>query len=295
MCKVWQLAALVALLSSSAAATERFVVFGDLQDSSPAGRERDTALIGQINGVEPAFSVYIGDIKGGSTACTDEVFDNMRSVFDRHADPLIYTPGDNEWTDCWREPAGQFDPIERKHAVVSMFTARGESIGQRTLRLEQQPGQRENARWHWNGIVFATLHMTGSNNNLQQRDGAIAEHLDRDALNEIWLEETVAAAADAVAMVLFFHANPQWDAEWWQPTGFDRFREQLAEAAASFPGPILVAHGDTHTFRTDRPFADAPQMTRVEVFGPPQRGAVVVYVDPDGPELFRFVPLLLDP
>ena len=74
-----------------------------------------------------------------------------------------------------------------------------------------------------------------------------------------------------------------------------KFRDQLAEKAASFPGPIVVAHGDTHTFRIDMPFADAPHMTRVEVFGPPQRGAVIVDVDPKSHEVFRFTPLLVDP
>lgn len=294
--RIWQVAALIAgLTTTSAAANERFVIFGDLQDSTDAGRERDAALVERINAVDAAFSVFIGDIKEGSSPCTDEVFTTMRTVFDRHLAPLIYTPGDNEWTDCWREPAGGFDATERKNAVVSLFTAPNESIGQRTLPLDQQEGQRENARWRWNDVVFATLHLTGSNNNLQQRDDAIAEHRQRDALNATWLDETAAAATDAKGLFLFIHANPQWNAPWWEPTGFDRFRDQLARVATDFPGPIVVAHGDTHTFRIDKPFRGAPRMTRVEVFGPPQRGAVIVDVDPESPEVFRFAPLLLDP
>lgn len=290
------IAAVTALLAASSAwAEDRFVIFGDLQDASAEGRLQDAALVARINDLNPAFSVFIGDIKGGSDPCTDEVIGEMREVFDAHAAPLVYTPGDNEWTDCWREPAGGFDASERKAAVVSAFTAPGESIGQRTMPVEQQQGQRENARWRWNGVVFATLHMTGSNNNLQQRDDAIAEHLDRDALNAAWLDETLAEASDAAGMFLFIHANPKWNAPWWEPTGFDRFRDQLAEVAAAFPGPIAVAHGDTHTFRIDKPFRAAPQVTRVEVFGPPQRGAVIVDVDPMSPELFRFSPLLVDP
>ena len=281
--------------ASTAVATERFVVFGDLQDSSEDGRQRDAELIERINDLDPAFSVYVGDIKGGSSPCSDELFQAMRSVFDRHVNPLIYTPGDNEWTDCWREPAGAFDAVERKRAVVSMFTEEGESIGRNRIRLDQQEGQRENARWRWNNIVFATLHMTGSNNNLQQRDDAIFEHQNREALNAIWLDETVAAASDAAGLFLFVHANPKWDAVWWEPTGFDSFRKQLVEAAQKFTGPIVVAHGDTHTFRIDKPLSGAPEMTRVEVFGPPERGAVIVYVDPESEDFFQFVPLIVEP
>lgn len=294
LAKLYPLALMIALLASTAARAEHFVIFGDLQDSSPEGRQGDAELIARINEIEPVFSVYIGDIKGGSSRCTDDLFATMRAVFDRHESPLIFTPGDNEWTDCWREPAGGFSATERKAAVVSMFTAPGESLGQQTLRIEQQEGQRENARWRWNDIVFVTLHITGSNNNLQQRDDAIAEHQARDALNEIWLTESVDAASNAAGLFLFIHANPQWNARWWEPTGFDRFRDQLAEIATDFPGPIVVAHGDTHTFRIDKPFSRAPRMTRVEVFGPPQRGAVIVDVAPDTPEVFRFTPFLLD-
>lgn len=295
MYRPWYLAALMVVVFAFTAAAERFVIFGDLQDSSLQGRLRDAELIERINEIAPVFSVYIGDIKEGGSQCTDELFATMRTVFDRHKRPLIFTPGDNEWTDCWRAPAGSFDAIERKNAVVSLFTAPGESIGQQTLRLDQQEGQRENARWRWNDIVFVTLHMTGSNNNLQQRHDAIAEHQERDALNANWLDESVAAASDAAGLFLFIHANPEWNARWWEPTGFDRFRDQLAEVAASFPGPIVVAHGDTHRFRIDKPFSGAPWMTRVEVFGPPQRGAVIVDVALESPEVFRFTPLLLDP
>ena len=292
---IYLTALLVLLGGSSAASAERFVIFGDLQDSSPEGRQADAELIERINEIDPAFSVYTGDIKEADSPCTDELFATMRAVFDRHQSPLIFTPGDNEWTDCWRQPAGGFSATERKTAVVSMFTAPGKSLGQQTLTIEQQEGQRENARWRWNDIVFLTLHMTGSNNNFQQRGDAIAEHQLRDAFNAIWLEESEAAASDAAGLILFINANPQWNARWWEPTGFDRFRAQLAEIAADFQGQIVVAHGDTHMFRIDKPFLRAPEVTRVEVFGPPQRGAVIVDLSPHTPELFRFTPVLLDP
>ena len=42
------------------------------------------------------------------------------SEFNNFEAPFIYTPGDNEWTDCHRENNGSFDPIERltAHLVV---------------------------------------------------------------------------------------------------------------------------------------------------------------------------------
>lgn len=281
--------------AAAADAPLRFVAFGDLQDESPAGRARDRELVARINALDPEFSIYIGDIKGGSGPCTDALYDEVRSILDGHDAPLVYTPGDNEWTDCWRRSAGGHDPRERKRAVLERFTAPGKSLGRRTMALTQQEGQRENARWRAEGVVFATLHITGSNNNLRQDRAAQAEHRARSAANLRWLRAAFATArdADARAVVLALHANPRWDAPWWSPTGFDDFRAALAEEAGRFDGPVLVIHGDTHTFRLDRPFDAAPNLLRLEVFGPPARGAVVVEVDRSLPGLFRVSPLPL--
>lgn len=271
----------------------RFVVFGDLQDTSRSGRAADRQLIAQINRLNPDFSVFIGDIKGGDGDCSDKLIAEMRRIFDQHTSALVYTPGDNEWTDCWRDDAGGHDPRERQAAVVSAFTADGRSIGRQPLALTQQKGRRENARWFQGGVVFATLHMTGTNNNLRQDADAVAEHFAREADNAAWLSAAfeTADAQDAAGVVLFTHANPQWDAPKWSPTGFDAFRDALRTHAAAFARPILVVHGDTHTFRLDHPFAGAPNVMRLEVYGPPDRGAVLVEVHPDEPELFRVAPL----
>lgn len=281
------------LLSLVAAKAEpvRFIAFGDLQDSTPEGRAADRALIERINGEQPAFSVFIGDIKGGED-CTPALFQEVADIFAAHRAPLIYTPGDNEWTDCWRGKTFN-DPLERKGEVIRLFTAKAKSIGAAPMPLHQQPGQRENAAWAAGGIHFATLHITGSNNNLRQDEAAIAEHLTRDERNLAWLEAAFerATGEGAAALVLVLHANPQWAANWWEPTGFDRFRASLAAGAKAFAKPILVVHGDTHSFRIDRPFKVAPNLIRLEVFGPPERGAVLVEADAADAAVFRFKPL----
>ena len=283
--------------SAEEAGPTRFIVFGDLQDTSEAGRAADRRLIAQINALGPAFSVYIGDIKGGGGDCSDELLAEMSAIFADHDAPLIFTPGDNEWTDCWREDAGGHDPLERQAAVVDLFTAEGVSLGQSPRALEQQEGRRENARWTEDGVVFVTLHMTGSNNNLRQNPAAVEEHFARDADNLEWLTQTFesAEAKTAAGMVIITHANPQWDARWWEPTGFDAFRAALRDQAAAFDRPILVVHGDTHTFRIDQPFRDVPNLTRLEVFGPPDRGAVLVELHPSEAEVFRISPSRLRP
>jgi hypothetical protein len=58
-------------------------------------------VIAQIN-ADPSVQwvTHLGDIKSGSSQCTDEYFAWIKQQFDSFADPLVYTPGDNEWTDC---------------------------------------------------------------------------------------------------------------------------------------------------------------------------------------------------
>ena len=57
--------------------------------------------------------VHVGDIKNGSTRCDTTYFQHLRLLRDASTIPLIYTPGDNEWTDCHRANNGAYDPLER--------------------------------------------------------------------------------------------------------------------------------------------------------------------------------------
>lgn len=79
-----------------------FVVIGDI----PYGDARIAQfpkVIDQIN-ADPAvqFVDHLGDIKSGSSECADGYFQMIKADFDRFVDPLVYTPGGDEWTDCHR-------------------------------------------------------------------------------------------------------------------------------------------------------------------------------------------------
>jgi hypothetical protein len=61
--------------------------------------------------------------------------------------------------------------------------------------------------------------------------------------------------------------------------------------------PVLLVHGDTHTYRVDAPFTEAtgvplPNLSRVETYGSPIVGWVKVTVDPAGAQLFTFEPYI---
>src|SRR5258706_11086547 len=91
-----------------------FAAFGCLpyQRNAVSGSEF-ARLIAEVNRHTPAFSVHLGDIIGSDEKCTDEVLLQRRNEFNTFAGALIYTPGDNEWTDTHTEKAGRYVPTER--------------------------------------------------------------------------------------------------------------------------------------------------------------------------------------
>ena len=50
-------------------------------------------------------------------------------------------------------------------------------------------------------------------------------------------------------------------------TAFDRINARLEQRARQFKRPVLLLQGDTHVYKTDRPFAGAPNLVRVVVEG----------------------------
>src|ERR1041385_5155581 len=58
------------------------------------------ALVADINAARVDFSVFDGDIKSGSSQCTDDKYTGAIELFNTFRSPMVYVPGDNEWTDC---------------------------------------------------------------------------------------------------------------------------------------------------------------------------------------------------
>jgi hypothetical protein len=290
-----------------------FVALGDLpygapQQAYPTYRR----LIERINEVGPAFSIHVGDLKSGGTRCTDEEFMAQRSHFDRFAAPVVYTPGDNEWTDCHRRSNGGYEPQERLHRLRQLFFKPGSSMGQRPMALQSQaqlmPEQAaflENQRWLHEGVLFVTVHVVGSNNNLQSEvPGALAEHARRDAANVAWIRAAFehAGRVKAQALVIAMQANPLLGRNLFEDfpksSGFRQsIGETLLPLAAASSVPVLLIHGDTHWHRMDQPFSmrgePVRQLTRLEVPGGSDVRAWQVSVDLSSPQPFSA--RLIDP
>ena len=271
---------------------------------------RTARLTAEINRLQPAFTVHCGDIHSGGEPASDARFLAVRDWFDAFNHPLIYTPGDNEWTDAHRESVGRYEPLERLAKLREIFFAEEKSRGARPMDLitqRQMPGFGkfvENARWTVHGVVFATVHVVGSNNNQQPEIlGAEAEFAERDAANIAWLKTVFAEAraASAPGVALFMQAQPfgyVWGIEGFMP-GFEAFLQTLQEEVRAFGRPVLLVHADDHRYKHQQQVAIAsdfmpiPNLTRLETFGAHDMHAVVVLVDPASQAVFAPGPLLV--
>lgn len=293
-----------------------FVALGDMPYGPP-----ETAypvyqqLIRLINAQAPAFSLHVGDFKSGSSPCSDEEFARQRDFFNQFDSALVYTPGDNEWTDCHRAAAGGHAPQERLDKLREMFFGAPRSLGRQPLAVQRQadlqPAHarfRENLRFERDGVLFLTLNVPGSNNGFEPRDlAAVQEHFARTEANLAWLQAGFerARSPDVRAVVIAMQADPFLGANHWMDfpshSGFTRLFEQgLLPLVQDWGRPVLLIHGDSHRFVIDRPFKAVKEpgkgqvlrnLMRLQVFGEQEVHAVRVSVDPASPDPFGFKPL----
>jgi len=286
----------VAGCAAPAASPEAFT-FAIIGDAPYKSREEPPfeRMMERIDREGVAFTIHVGDIGAGDVGCSDGYYDKRLRQFERSRAPLIYTPGDNEWTDCRRS---RRDPLERLARLREVFFSDEYSLGLTKMRTEVQRDASagcgaypENRMWSRSGVRFVTINVPGSDNNVGFDARSDAEAKCRDEANRRWVERAVTAAEDpgTRALVIAMQANP-WRTQHkvYAPT-----LAMIEGAARKLRKTVLLVHGDTHNFRVDQPFTDAlgeplPNLTRVETWGSPVVGWVKVTVDPDGPKPFSF-------
>ncbi|HKS24950.1 MAG TPA: hypothetical protein VJZ76_19300 [Thermoanaerobaculia bacterium] len=239
-------------------------------------------LLKHIDAHDLRFVIHVGDIFW--RPCSDEHYAEVLRHFNGLHEPVVYTPGDNEWTDCWERGSGSYAPLERLARIRQIFFAHpSRSLGRSQLALVSQGGEFvENARWAHAGVVFATVNLPGSGNATKQFPARTAaddaEVLRRTAAAASWTRAAFAeaTATSARAVVIAFQA----EIEYGKPESFAPFVDAVKEEAARFGKPVLLAHGDGHIFIVDHPLPQR-NVTRMQVPGSPEVGWVRVVVTPD--------------
>lgn len=215
--------------------TFSFALWGDTPYSD-AEKTAIPALIEDINRSGVKFSIFGGDIKSGSSLCSNAVYAEAIARFNTFLDPMVYVPGDNEWTDCHRKNNGSFNPFERLDYIRNQMVLQYPGgFGEKTLDLEHQDAgpvagttYPENTRWTHGGVVFLGLNVPGSNNNLVHTGQCLSskslrtqadcdadnlEYAARDAANNRFLAESfdLAMSSHARGLVVVMQADPSFD------------------------------------------------------------------------------------
>ena len=301
-------------------------LWGDLPYSSTQATIGVPNLIADMNSQKLIFTAHDGDLKSGSSECTDAVYTQGLGYLNSLNGAAMFTPGDNDWVDCDRTPG--YNSLAQLDKERKLFFATPYSLGQHPMKQEVQSTPLclgvsgptscvENRRWTVRGVTYVTLNVQGSCNNLCDTAPDANEYAARNAANIAWLQDTFnqAKTLNSAAVMIISQADPGFDlsdgtraplrdpktlAETdGQPDGFQDFLVALRDAVVDFKKPVAYVHGDSHYLRVDKPFLNAAgqrleNFTRVETFGDHQENGnndvhwLKVLVDPRSRDVFAY-------
>jgi hypothetical protein len=323
LCAAAVLAAGVAAMTplSASAHTFNLAVYGDAPygckaGECPAGYSPDTkdgpnpgdprqieatpAFISAIN-ADPLVRLvfHVGDIHSGSQFCTLAYNRTVFKLWGDFKDPLIYTPGDNEWADCHKSGEGgnvtdsngnyvayaNGDPVANLGLVRQLFFSNpGKTLGKNKTGVISQalaydrahPTDAEyveNVMWKHAGVLFVTLNIPGGSNNgddtwykaAEKTGSQIQEIAQRTAADLRWLDAARAKAlAENVRAVVIGEQADMWDLDGNPAThiaNYEPFIAKLADFATAFGKPVLLINGDSHLYRSDNPLMPGQSCT----------------------------------
>lgn len=321
----------VAAPAATSKAATTIALWGDLPYSAVQAAAIP-ALIDDINAAKVDMVIDDGDLKAGSGACPDSLYDQFVTWFGMFNAPTMFTPGDNDWTDCDRS-AGT-NSLERLDHERGLFFSTNLSMGQKPIRQIVQTDKFclnhlgamvscvENRRWTVGSVTYITMNVQGSCNNLCDVAPDAAEYAARNAANIKWLQLGFAdaKAKNSAAVMIITQADPGFDTSGYQgtpmrdpktlaetdanPDGYQSFLLAVRTEVINFGKPVAYVHGDSHYFRIDKPLADSngarvENFTRVETFGDHQENGtndvnwLKVTVNPKTREVFSYQPQIV--
>ncbi len=210
----------------------------------------------------------------------------------RFQDPLVYTPGDNEWSDCHKPGEGgnvfvdgqpvdyaNGDPIANLALVRSIFFADpGRSLGGRDKRVLSQAeaydpahptdaNYVENVMWEQSRVLFVTINLPGGSNNDNDvwYGGATQTQAQRDEVAERtgadlrWLDEAfaIAQADRKIKGVVIGAQADMWDPEKGaaHQAAYEPFVSSIASHTTELGKPVLMFNGDSHVYQSGNPLS----------------------------------------
>jgi hypothetical protein len=237
-----------ALLAAAPASAQNapitFTVIGDVPYSSSEIPEFEDA-VADHNVFSPSdFFVHVGDIKSGSSSCVESHYATAADILHGLAVPAYIVPGDNEWNDC-------DDPDEAWAFWEEHLLGIEQDFCGVPADFEAQAVRPENFSFTAKGVLFIGLNLVGGSVH-DSSEWTTRLNQNADFVNE----ELAEHGAQVRALVVFAQAGPSSN----RATFYNRF----VTAAAAFARPVLLVHGDGHSWIQDRPFS-LQSILRVQV------------------------------
>jgi hypothetical protein len=223
--------------------------------------------------------IHVGDIHSGHQFCSDGYNRSVFALWTRFDDPLVFTPGDNEWTDCHKSAEGATDPLVNLALVRSTFFPQpGQTLGIHKARVLSQaqffdPHHQtdsnyvENVIWAQSNVLFVTVNIPGGSNNDKDpwfgtpspTSRQLQEVSERTGADLRWLDTAfgIAQLGDFKAVAIVTQAD-MWDLDG-KPashvTEYDPFVNNVASHTTAFHQPVLMLNGDSHIYKSDNPLS----------------------------------------
>jgi len=189
------------------------------------------ALIAALNAdADASFVMHVGDIHSGKQFCTTTYNNSIANDWKALKKPILYTPGDNEWSDChktgegggtWNTAAGAIDYILDSTGAKASYQGGDPAANLALVRniFFSQPGKDftglmgvhsqaqefdsgfpgdaafvENVWFEKSGVLFVAINVPGGSNND----------------NDIWYGAPMMSAAQSQEVATRSAANLRW-------------------------------------------------------------------------------------
>jgi hypothetical protein len=217
-------------------------LWGDLPYNDVQAQTGVPNLIADMNSQDLEFTVHDGDLKAGNavsgsvtpTTCANALYQQGLDYLNQLKEPAMFTPGDNDWTDCDRPANGSFNSLERLDYERGLFFGTDKSLGKKTMKQRVQTDLSclgyvsgpatgptvtkpaacvENRMWTVKKVTYVTVNVQGSCNNLCDTYPNAAEYAARNAADIAWLKAAFAEAKDkdSAGVMVIGQADPGFD------------------------------------------------------------------------------------
>jgi hypothetical protein len=217
-------------------------LWGDLPYNDVQAQVGVPNLIADMNSQDLEFTVHDGDLKAGNavsgsvtpTSCANALYQQGLDFLNSLKEPAMFTPGDNDWTDCDRSSNGPFNSLERLDYERGLFFGTDKSLGKDKLKQRVQTDALclgyvsgpatgptvtksvpcvENRMWTVKKVTYATVDVQGSCNNLCDTAPNPDEYAARNAANIAWIKAAFAEAKDrdSAGVMVIGQADPGFD------------------------------------------------------------------------------------